>query len=68
MLSTSGRRTDARGTDPNTHDAFNLLEKEDTVASALAYPSSTEEVQAIVLWANKHTIPIYPISMGRNCE
>ncbi|KAH6990063.1 hypothetical protein EDB80DRAFT_816120 [Ilyonectria destructans] len=51
---------------PNTHDAFNLLESEETVASALAYPSSTAEVQAIVLWANKYGIPIYPISMGRN--
>ena len=36
------------------------------VCSAIVYPASTEEVQAVVLWANKHTIPIYPISMGRN--
>ncbi|POR33555.1 Putative aryl-alcohol oxidase vanillyl-alcohol oxidase [Tolypocladium paradoxum] len=51
---------------PNTHDAFNLLESEETVASAIAYPGNTAEVQAIVLWANEHGIPIYPISMGRN--
>lgn len=52
--------------DPNTHDAFNLLDPEDTVASAVAYPGDTSEVQKIVLWANKHSIPIYPISIGRN--
>ncbi|KAI8650209.1 hypothetical protein LRP88_14701 [Fusarium phalaenopsidis] len=51
---------------PNTHDAFNLLETEDTVSSATVYPGNTAEVQTVVLWANKHTIPIYPISMGRN--
>lgn len=32
----------------------------------MVYPSTTEEVQAVVRWANKHVIPIYPISMGRN--
>lgn len=30
------------------------------------YPSSTEEVQTVVKWANTYKIPIYPISMGRN--
>lgn len=34
--------------------------------SAVVYPSSTKEVQTIVRWANKHIIPVYPISMGRN--
>ncbi|KAL3489208.1 hypothetical protein BJX62DRAFT_252752 [Aspergillus germanicus] len=51
---------------PNTHDAFHIAQQEELVCSAVVYPSSTEEVQTIVLWANKHTIPIYPISMGRN--
>ncbi|KAI5805218.1 hypothetical protein EDC01DRAFT_362620 [Geopyxis carbonaria] len=51
---------------PNTHDAFHITDQEDLVSSAQVYPSSTEEVVTIVKWANKHLIPIYPISMGRN--
>lgn len=51
---------------PNTHDAFHLIDHDELVASALVYPSSTEEVQTVVRWANKHVIPIYPISLGRN--
>jgi FAD/FMN-containing dehydrogenase len=54
--------------DPNTHDAFNLFDVEETVASAVVAPASTDEVVKIVQWANKHVIPIYPISMGRNCK
>lgn len=50
----------------NTHDAFHIAQQEEMVCSAVVYPSSTEEVQTIVFWANKHIIPIYPISMGRN--
>jgi len=45
---------------------FPILEDEELVASAVVYPSSTEEVQKIALWANKYSIPIFPISMGRN--
>lgn len=44
-----------------------ILDEEEFVASAVVYPGSVEEVQKIVLWANKHLIPIFPISMGRNC-
>ncbi|KAJ3546566.1 hypothetical protein NM208_g1938 [Fusarium decemcellulare] len=51
---------------PNTHDAFNLVDAEETVSSATVYPGSTVEVQIIVRWANKYSISIYPISMGRN--
>ncbi|KAF2122678.1 glycolate oxidase [Lophiotrema nucula] len=51
---------------PNTHDAFHLVDQEDLVASAVAYPGSTRETQAIVRWANKYGIPLWPISMGRN--
>jgi FAD/FMN-containing dehydrogenase len=39
------------------------LDDEELVASALVYPSSTEEVRKIVPWANKYSIPIFPISM-----
>ncbi|KAK3353810.1 hypothetical protein B0T25DRAFT_545411 [Lasiosphaeria hispida] len=51
---------------PNTHDMMTILDDEELVASAVVYPSSTEEVQGIVQWANKHHVPIFPISMGRN--
>jgi hypothetical protein len=36
------------------------------VCSSIVYPSSTSEVSSIMKWANKHLIPVYPISMGRN--
>ncbi|TFK47732.1 FAD-linked oxidase-like protein [Heliocybe sulcata] len=51
---------------PNTHDAFHVVEQSELVSSATVYPGSTEEVQAIVRWANKFLIPVFPISMGRN--
>ncbi|KAI0130442.1 hypothetical protein BJ170DRAFT_314997 [Xylariales sp. AK1849] len=51
---------------PNTHDMMTLLGSEEFAASAVVYPSSTEEVQSIVRWANEHLVPIWPISMGRN--
>jgi FAD/FMN-containing dehydrogenase len=47
---------------------MHVSEEDDFVASATVYPSTTEEVQAIVRWANKHRIPISPISIGRNCK
>ena len=43
-----------------------LLDEEELVASAVVYPGSVEEVQQVVRWANKHRVPIFPISMGRN--
>ncbi|KIW69779.1 hypothetical protein PV04_05637 [Phialophora macrospora] len=51
---------------PNTHDAFMIMDEEETVSSACVYPGSVPEVQLVVAWANKHLIPLYPISMGRN--
>lgn len=51
---------------PNTHDAFHVIEHDELVASAVVYPGSTAEVQLVVRWANKYTLPIYPISLGRN--
>ncbi|KAK8213252.1 hypothetical protein M8818_002550 [Zalaria obscura] len=51
---------------PNTHDAFHIVEQEELVSSAVVFPGSTEEVQTVVRWANKHTLPVYPISIGRN--
>jgi FAD/FMN-containing dehydrogenase len=43
-----------------------VVDQEEMVCSAIAYPSTTTDVQAIVKWANEFTIPIYPVSMGRN--
>lgn len=51
---------------PNTHDAFHIVDHDELVASAMVYPGSTEEVQAVVRWANQYLLPIYPISLGRN--
>ncbi|KAI1344139.1 hypothetical protein F5Y15DRAFT_410990 [Xylariaceae sp. FL0016] len=51
---------------PNTHDMMYVIDDEELVPSAIVYPAGTEEVQKVVLWANKHRIPISPISMGRN--
>ncbi|KAF2201600.1 glycolate oxidase [Delitschia confertaspora ATCC 74209] len=51
---------------PNTHDAFHVVDQEELVCSAIVYPGSTTEVQSVVKWANKYSIPVYPISMGRN--
>src|SRR5579863_9279670 len=49
-------------------DAFSpfLNEPEELVASAAVAPVSTEEVQQIVRIANRHKIPLYPISTGKN--
>jgi len=37
------------------------------VSSATVFPGSMEEVVKVVTCANEFEIPIYPISMGRNC-
>ena len=41
-------------------------EPEEKIASAAVAPSSVEEVQAVVRIANRHKIPLYPISTGKN--
>lgn len=51
---------------PNTHDMMPLLDTEEFVASAVVYPGSVEDVKLLVRWANKHLVPLFPISMGRN--
>lgn len=49
-------------------DAYSPLREtpEDRSASAAVAPSSVEEVQAVVRIANKHGIPLYTISTGKN--
>jgi FAD/FMN-containing dehydrogenase len=49
-----------------THDGFHVLDQDDLVASAVVAPLDTKETVIIVKWANKHKIPIFPISIGRN--
>uniref|UniRef100_A0A093Y2F0 Vanillyl-alcohol oxidase n=1 Tax=Talaromyces marneffei PM1 TaxID=1077442 RepID=A0A093Y2F0_TALMA len=51
---------------PNTHDGMAVTDEEELVASAVVYPGDTEDVQKIVIWANKYLVPLHPISMGRN--
>lgn len=51
---------------PNTHDMMPLFSSDEFLASAVAYPGCVEDVKLIVKWANKHLIPIFPISIGRN--
>ncbi|KIW89089.1 uncharacterized protein Z519_10574 [Cladophialophora bantiana CBS 173.52] len=51
---------------PNTHDSYMIMDGEETVSSACVYPGSVDDVQLVVKWANKHLVPLYPISMGRN--
>jgi 4-cresol dehydrogenase (hydroxylating) len=42
------------------------LPDSDHVPSAVVYPDSTEAVQTLVRLANKHSAPLFPISMGRS--
>ncbi|BGP40494.1 hypothetical protein JCM10450v2_004477 [Rhodotorula kratochvilovae] len=51
---------------PLSHDGYAIVDPEYFVCSAVAYPGSTAEVQAIVKWANRWLIPLWPISIGRN--
>ena len=41
-------------------------EEEERVASAAVAPANVEQVQQVVRIANRHGIPLYPISTGRN--
>ncbi len=49
-------------------DAYSPLwnEPEERMASAAVAPETVEQVQAVVRIANRHGIPLYPISTGRN--
>lgn len=49
-------------------DAYSLRwgDPDEYLASAAVAPDTVEEVQKIVLTANKHRIPLYPISTGKN--
>jgi 4-cresol dehydrogenase (hydroxylating) len=49
-------------------DAYSILwnEPEEKIASAAVAPFTAEEVQAVMRIANARSIPIYPISTGKN--
>lgn len=51
---------------PLSHDAYTLDAEAYFTNSAVCAPGNVEQVQAVVIWANKWSIPIYAISMGRN--
>lgn len=44
----------------------NTLPGGDNLPSAVVYPRSTADVQAIVRAANTHHVPLYPVSTGNN--
>lgn len=63
----AGRFFDGDYINPSiSHDAQALLERGDLVGSLLVYPGSVPDVQAIVRLANKHTVPLWVCSIGRN--
>lgn len=43
-----------------------MIDRNYFIASAVCWPGSTADVQAIVRWANQWNIPLHPISIGRN--
>lgn len=51
---------------PFTHDPHYILEKDAFVASAIVCPRAVPDVQALVLLANRLSIPLWPTSLGRN--
>ncbi|KAM0228650.1 hypothetical protein ACHAP5_011893 [Fusarium lateritium] len=48
------------------HDMFHIAGKEHFISSAVITPHDVSEVQGIVKLANKFSIPLWPISVGRN--
>ena len=49
-------------------DAYSILwdQPDELLASAAVCPANTEQVQEVVRIANRHRVPIYPISTGKN--
>ncbi len=56
---------DPAGLEPY-RDPYPMLADEQFLASAVVAPGSTEEVQEVVRIANRHGIPLSPISTGKN--
>lgn len=53
--------------DPSkVHDMFHIAGKEHFISSAVITPRDVSEVQAVVKLANKYSVPLWPLSVGRN--
>jgi FAD/FMN-containing dehydrogenase len=51
---------------PLTHDAKALFDRGDLIGSLIVSPGDVPDVQAILRLANKHGVPLWVISIGRN--
>ena len=49
-----------------THDPHHVLEQDFFLASAIVAPRNVSDVQEIVRIANQASVPLWPISIGRN--
>lgn len=49
-----------------THDPHHVLEQDFFLASAIVAPRNVSDVQHIVRVANELSVPLWPISIGRN--
>jgi 4-cresol dehydrogenase (hydroxylating) len=52
--------------DTVTRYGENTMPGGDRAPAAVIYPGSTADVQAVVLAANTHKVPLYPVSTGNN--
>jgi len=53
---------------PTAHDPFHILDQDSFIASSVICPGGTEDVQQILKAVNKHHLPLWPVSIGRNFE
>src|SRR5688572_24875655 len=60
--------SEAVDTAPDTLARYgeNLLPGGNRLPAGVVYPSSAEQVQAVVRAANQHKVPLWPISTGEN--
>lgn len=67
VISSRDQIQDGDYLNPNyTHDPHHVLQQDFFLASAVIAPRSVADVQAIVTAANRYTVPLWPISIGRN--
>ena len=67
VISSGSQIDDGDYMKPNyTHDPHHVLKQDFFLASAVIAPRNVADVQGIVRAANKHKVPLWPISIGRN--
>lgn len=67
VISSASQIEDGDYMKPNyTHDPHHVLKQDFFLASAVIAPRNVGDVQGIVRAANKHKVPLWPISIGRN--